>query len=136
MDYYFPFFLEASSQFGYSDLQRIDFSGIQYFTGDVSGMPFSIFSFRYGNLQFFFWADGWKFTQVQANNFAGADPSGLDSEPSTDCWGVYLVLHDNYFAIGHSLFVGRNFSAVFQPGRGLHVSTSGFAGVSRIPAFE
>ena len=32
-------------QFGYSDLQRIVVSGIQYFTGDVSGMPFSIFSF-------------------------------------------------------------------------------------------
>jgi len=45
VDYYFPLFLEASSQFGYSDLRCIDFSGIQYFTGDVSGMPFSIFSF-------------------------------------------------------------------------------------------
>ena len=29
------------------------------------------------------------------------------------------------------MFVGRNFSAVFQPGRGLHGSTSGFAGSSR-----
>ena len=72
MDYYFPLFLEASSQFGYSDLRRIDFSGIQYFTGDVSGMPFSIFSFGMAICNFSFWADGWKFTQVQANNFAGA----------------------------------------------------------------
>jgi len=54
VDYYFPLFLEASSQFGYSDLRRIDFSGIQYFTGDVSGMPFSNFSFGLAICNFYF----------------------------------------------------------------------------------
>ena len=45
MDNYFQPFLESSSQFGHNALELIDFSGIQYFTGDVSGMSFFIFSF-------------------------------------------------------------------------------------------
>ena len=83
MDYNFPFFLEASSQFGYSDLQRIVFFGHTVFHRGCLG--YALFHFQlyghlhfqlYGHLKFFFWADGWKFTQVQANNFAGATHLG------------------------------------------------------------
>ena len=73
-----------------------------------------------------------------SKQFCGCDPSGLISEQSTDCWAFtwFCMTTSLPSAIHHSLFVGRHFSAVFQPGRGLHVFTSGFEGVSRTPAFE
>ena len=40
MDNYFQPFLESFLQFGHNALQLLYFSGIQYFTGDVSGMSF------------------------------------------------------------------------------------------------
>ena len=45
MDNYFQPFLESFLQFGHNALQLLYFSGIQYFTGDVSGMSFFKFSF-------------------------------------------------------------------------------------------
>ena len=109
-----------------SALQLLSFSDILYFTGDGSGM--SICNFSYCSL-----VGNW--SKYKRTILAKRT---IWAKCGTFYWclGVDLFLHGNLLFIGHSSFIGGEFSAVFLLGRRLHVSAGGFASPSRASAFN
>ena len=71
-----------------------------------------------------------------SEQFCWRDPSGPDVEQFTDFWAFtwFCMTTGSPSAIHCSL--EANFQQFFQLGRGLHVSTSGFASPSRASTFE